>query len=143
MKHNRSVISIKSKIEITYDMPVGVDISYEVEIPPLNKSQSAVYEIRNKYTDQIYIGQTRKLDVRWKRHIRDLIAGEHCSKLQEHWNMFRAQNTHDFNIHPTDLFSFAVIIYCRPTELSHYENALIKSINPFYNIKKENPKTGG
>lgn len=55
-----------------------------------NSEQPAcVYRILNKQNGKVYIGQTRIGKLRWKKHLRDLIAQRHPNKkLQQDFNLF-------------------------------------------------------
>jgi hypothetical protein len=108
-----------------------------ISLLPLKNSKSCVYEIRNKFLlERVYIGQTRNFEKRHKEHFRLIIEGKHINKLlQEDWNNFKTQNTDEW-IHPSEIFQVSKIICCRISELTFYENLLIKTLNPYYNLHK-------
>ena len=57
----------------------------------------AVYEIRNKKTNESYLGQTQDIESRFKQHKNSLAAGKHSSpKLQKRWNDYGG-NVFNFN----------------------------------------------
>jgi excinuclease UvrABC nuclease subunit len=102
-------------------------------------SKSGVYEIRNKFCpERFYIGQSRNLVNRWRKHINDLINDNHHCSMQEDWNLFKEQNQSLDDLHPAELFEIRLIIYCYPSHLNLYEKFLIDNLNPYYNIKKTN-----
>lgn len=105
------------------------------------RSKSCVYMITNKINSRIYIGQTTNIFNRMPRHYRDILSGEHICK--EMVNDFKAQNQFIENLDttnkysPSDLFEFSILCYCRPSELTFYENILIRTLNPEYNYSKK------
>lgn len=104
--------------------------------------KSGVYEIRNKDNGRIYIGQSRNIVSRIDRHKRDLIQGNHKSKLlQSDFNTIHNKRVLDLICTSSletimDVFEFSVIHYCPPSQLTFWENLLIKAIKPEYNTKK-------
>lgn len=146
----------KSNISIFGEIVIGITNEENKHISPhyiserktiniegLKQSRSGVYCLRNKLNGRLYIGMARNLEVRKSRHFRDLLNGNHCSKLlQDDFDNHFISNGHgktDMN----ELFEFEVIIYCRPSELTFYEHLLIKHLNPYYNIHKEKEITFG
>jgi excinuclease UvrABC nuclease subunit len=106
------------------------------------KTRSGVYELINKLNGKRYIGQARNLEIRHKRHVNDLICGNHHSReLQCDFNIAHmgrlakclspaSKDTFE------ECFEMRVIIYCRPSELTFWENILISHLQPYYNIHK-------
>ncbi len=132
-KFARSSFSISGTIRIHDHEIMGWK---DIEIKGLNQSKSGIYELVNKLNGKRYIGMARNLEVRYNRHMRDLIAFEHCNKrIQEDFE-FAIQQNRDY-VNPQDVFEFRVIIYCRPSELTFYEHLLIKYLNPEYNVHKQ------
>lgn len=102
---------------------------------------SGVYEILNKFTGERYIGTSRNIRRRFLRHKEELVKGiHHCALLQQAWNrVFSTPSSEKTEVlNPDDLFEFNVIVFCRPSELFHYEHMLIKAIKPEYNTHMEN-----
>lgn len=123
-KYPRSRFKIQSQVVITNCNNTLERV--EITIPELKTSVSGVYEILNLKTGQFYIGMTRNLNRRCETHFRELLdCKHHIEQLQN-----------DFNLYGIENFKFYVIIYCRPSELTFYENILIKQLNPFYNEHK-------
>lgn len=119
-----------------------------ISLGGLNKSKSGVYEIVNKFNGKRYIGMSRNMEVRRARHINDLLRGIHESKeMQNDYNMFTVGGIINagnplisgkiLDISPDWIFEFNVIKYCRPSELTFWENLLIKHLNPEYNTHKD------
>ena len=53
----------------------------------------AIYKILNNKSGKCYIGSAKDLEVRWKRHKRDLKKGTHYNPyLQNAWNKDRGEN---------------------------------------------------
>lgn len=97
---------------------------------------SGVYEIRNKITGERYIGTSRNIRRRFTRHKEELInRTHHCYLLQRDFDNFPLVSEVK---NPDDFFEFNVIVYCRPSELFHYEHMIIKTIKPEYNTHMEN-----
>lgn len=116
----------------------GKDFAHNIPLLPLNRtSKSGVYCLRNKLNGRLYIGMARNLEIRYLRHRRDLATGEHCNKLiQLDYDECFKEDSIEFSDWDK-LFSFEIIIYCRPSELTFYEHLLIKYVHPYYNIHKE------
>ncbi len=134
----------KSSIDIGGDISIysgGDEIN--ITLNKLALAKSGVYCLRNKlHPERYYIGMARNLEKRKWRHYNDLFMGIHHSKLlQEDFNMAHESRLEEFACtskytFETD-FEMEVIIYCRPSELTFYENILINSLNPYYNIHKQ------
>ena len=109
-----------------------------ISVPVLKTSKSAVYFIRNRFTNDLYIGQSTDYKSRWKRHIKDLVTGiHHSSLMQEHWNLFKEQNKDCDDLVPYELFDFRVICFVRPSYLYFIETAIIRQLHPSYNKKEK------
>lgn len=90
-----------------------------------------VYYIQNKITKQLYIGQSKNLKIRKRKHFSMLRNNSHFNKyLQRSFNKYGEKN-----------FEFKVIEYCEPSQLDKLEIAYIN----FYNLKEHgfNIKDGG
>lgn len=52
-------------------------------------SVAGIYTIKNKRTGEYYVGESRDIESRWKRHKYELNKGAHHSeKLQKAWNKY-------------------------------------------------------
>lgn len=88
---------------------------------------SGIYEIRNNLTGDFYIGQSVCIARRWRAHKSMLNLGTHCNPhFQNAWNKYGSV-----------AFSLRVILVCEPEELTRYEQALVNSRHPAYNICTE------
>jgi len=131
-KFKQSDITISGLIQINYDgvgHPVYINGSK-------GKIKSGVYCLRNKlHPERYYIGMARNLETRFQHHISDLKLGKHKNtKLLE--DFIAAGFEYREYLSPEQVFEMEVIIYCRPSQLEFYENILINSLNPYYNIHK-------
>lgn len=78
-----------------------------------------IYTIRFKGTDQVYVGQSGTIELRWKTHIRELINNTSNSpKLQAAYNMYYSP-------------IFEVWEICASAELDKLEIKVIKDLNSF------------
>lgn len=88
---------------------------------------SGIYQIKNLVNGKFYIGQTVELSPRRYNHFRLLSVGKHHNpKLQA-----------SFNKHGISNFEFSVLIYCDINMLDYFEQVIINSLKPTYNIRKE------
>ena len=85
-------------------------------------SNCGIYYIQNTVTKQIYVGQSKELNVRKRKHLLDL-------RNNRHYNTY-LQNS--FNKYGESNFSYGVIEHCEVSELDELEIAYIN----FYNLKK-------
>lgn len=138
----------QSNIQIMGTVNIWIDGEHfkNIEVNPVKTGKSGVYCLRNKLNTRLYIGQARNLENRYNRHMRDLIAGEHCNKLilDDYISgtkelAIKYDDSSKSIYYPSDLFEFEVIIYCYPSQLTFWEHLLITNLNPYYNIKKEIP----
>lgn len=139
-KFKRSNITITGELNINFaGGPIGVGI--EIQIQGNKAGNVGVYCLRNKFNGRLYIGKARNLNTRYQRHCRDIENGTHHSKsliqdFKEGVDKLMLED--DNNVYfPSDVFEFEVIIFCRESELTFYENYLIKYLNPYYNIHKQ------
>lgn len=84
-----------------------------------------IYKITNKINNHCYIGQSRKIDQRWKNHI---IASNNLNDKGYEYPLYRAFRKYGINN-----FSFEVIEECKIEELNDKENYWIKYYNAEYN----------
>lgn len=88
------------------------------------KYNCGVYVIENGINGHYYIGSSADLDARFKQHINQLRQGGHHNQhLQNAYNKFGEVQ-----------FFFRVILFCEPEERKRYEEDLIKTWQPDYNI---------
>lgn len=88
---------------------------------------TGIYQITNKINGHCYIGQSINIQKR---------KSQHFSKLRKniHGNDYLQRS---FQKYGKDNFVFSVLLYCEPFELTRYEQGLVDSRNPEYNIYKE------
>ena len=91
------------------------------------KGKSGIYKIKNKKTNQLYIGSAIDLFQRGKRHLSNLKRKKHNnSKLQTAYNKY-GKNT----------FSFILITaVTNKKDLVKVEQKYIDRLQPAYNIRK-------
>jgi YesN/AraC family two-component response regulator len=92
-----------------------------------NIKNCGIYEIRNTFNNKIYIGSSKNLYGRCKKHFSLL-------KHNKHTNMY-LQNS--YNKHGSNLFEFNVLEHCEEPELTILEQKYIDSTNSDYNITRE------
>lgn len=98
-----------------------------VTLEKVKMSQSGIYQIINHANGKYYIGQSRDLIRRREDHFRKLAQGKFEGKdLQQ-----------DYNKYGDDSFEFLVVLYCRPSELTFWENVIINNLHPIYNRKQD------
>lgn len=87
---------------------------------------TGVYQIVNAKTGEFYIGSTTKsFKMRWQTHRSLLRCNKHCNKLlQKAWNEYGIEN-----------FKFEVLRECSPSQCEYYEQQLIDTEYPVYNIR--------
>jgi group I intron endonuclease len=91
--------------------------------------ESGVYEIRNIFNNEIYIGSSINLLKRKYDHFYLLRKNNHSNK--------HLQNS--FNKYGEDNFKFTIIKFCKIDKCLELEQFYINELNPFYNI---NPFAG-
>lgn len=86
-----------------------------------------IYCIENLVTGYCYFGQSKELHtVRLEVHKKALIKGTHSNKFMQN----------SFNRHGLDNFSFKVVLYCEPWELTRYEVVIEHAHKPYnYNMR--------
>ena len=137
LKHSKYYI--QGKLNIIKDSgPTADDQIQSVELYERNPCKSGIYIITNKDNGKKYIGQSRNMEIRKKHHESDLLKRVHKSSLmQEDFDAeFMGQSQYPEIKNFDELFEFTVLMYCRPSELTFYENILINALHPEYNRKK-------
>jgi group I intron endonuclease len=86
-----------------------------------------IYQIRNILTGDLYIGQSVNLKQRKYSHFKDLKKNKHRNQ--------RLQNV--YNKYGDDVFVFEILLYCEREFLTYYEQGMVDSLNPSYNICRE------
>lgn len=87
-------------------------------------TNSGIYKIKNIITGDFYIGSSCNIERRFYQHHQTLVKNTHRNlHLQRVWNKYGADN-----------FLFGIILYCEPSELTCYEQALVDSRKPAYNM---------
>ncbi len=95
---------------------------------------TGIYKITNNQTGSVYVGSSENLNKRIPKHFYELRKGKHVNnKLQKDFNIFGEEN-----------FIVSIILYCEKSELIEYEQFFVNTLDPFYNIWKEdvNSKKG-
>lgn len=85
---------------------------------------SGIYKIVNSIDGHFYVGSSKRLEVRRKRHFSMLRSNKHVN--------YKLQNS--FNKHGETNFHFEVLEYCLPELLIEREQHYLDTLNPFYNI---------
>jgi group I intron endonuclease len=90
------------------------------------QNNCGIYQIRNIVNGNRYIGQTRNLKIRKKEHFCRLRKGNHHNLyLQRSFNKYGENN-----------FVFEIILICDVENLTYYEQLIVDTLNPEYNICK-------
>jgi len=63
-------------------------VSKDAQIAWPSVPEMGIYAIRCKITDQVYVGQSRRIRGRWENHLADLKMGKGCPKLQVAWDQY-------------------------------------------------------
>jgi group I intron endonuclease len=86
-----------------------------------------IYQIRNIVNEKVYIGQSKSINIR---------KGTHFSKLRYN-NGHNPHLQNAFNLYGEESFSYEILLICEESELTYYENLLIKIALPnCYNIRE-------
>ena len=95
----------------------------------MNPKKAGIYCIENTWTEKFYIGSSRDVDARIKRHIKMLRDGAHHSiKLQNSWNKYGE-----------GVFEFGVLVLCEEVDLLQREQEMIvtfDAVDNGYNVSK-------
>lgn len=95
----------------------------------MSLKEPGVYCIKNTWSEKLYVGSSRNMEARIKRHLRMLKNGTHHSpKLQSSWNF-----------HGEEVFEVGVLVRCSVNELLQREQEWIfsfDSVNNGYNCAK-------
>lgn len=138
-KFKQSNISISGEIGIHVLTPGMLFVSTKlIELTgSKGKTKSGIYCLRNKlHPERYYIGMARNLETRLQHHFSDLSLYKHKNKLMQK-DLQTACDLECGEVEPNRLFEMEVILYCRPSELTFYENILINNLHPYYNIHKQ------
>lgn len=93
----------------------------------MTSNRSGIYSITNNLNGDSYIGQSVNLRRRKSDHFSLMKKGRGVNPhFQNAWNKYGADN-----------FSFEIVLYCEPFELTHYEQCLVDRLDPAYNICRE------
>lgn len=84
--------------------------------------KSGIYKITNKLNGKFYIGQSRRMSARWKKH---------CCPSAANRNMPIARAIQAYG---KENFKFEVLEFCSIAELNAKEIEYIRKLNPKYNI---------
>jgi group I intron endonuclease len=85
-----------------------------------------IYAIKNNITKFMYVGSSKNIESRWKRHQHDLACGtHHNTHLQRAWNKYGSA-----------AFEWEVLQECNIEFLLEQEQKLLDSENNLYNIGK-------
>jgi len=91
------------------------------------KGRSGIYEIKNIITGDVYIGSSKDMAARWRRHKRDLRAGKHHSRyLNRAWAKYGE-----------DAFKFTVLDFVSIERLHSEEMWYFLYNFPTYNMSFE------
>lgn len=94
---------------------------------------SGIYCIENIENNKKYIGQSKDINDRWRRHISELNHGKHDNDyLQKSWNKYGV-----------DCFKFYVLEYCNIEKLDEKEKYYIELYNTLNRDLGYNLKSGG
>jgi excinuclease UvrABC nuclease subunit len=86
---------------------------------------SGIYKIINTVTGNYYIGQAVDFKFRKRNHFNALNRDVHANAhLQNAYRFYGKEN-----------FEFKIFLYCEPEELDYYEQYLIHTLDPYYNVK--------
>jgi group I intron endonuclease len=92
----------------------------------LKEKITGIYCIKNNINNNLYIGSSNNIAVRFYDHLYKLRHNKHYNKYLQ-----RA-----FNKYTEKAFEFKILILCDDEMLNKYEQALIDKLKPEYNISK-------
>ena len=85
---------------------------------------TGIYKIENIINGDLYIGQSKMINIRITTH-------KHKLKINHHFNI-HLQNA--WNKYGENIFIFKTILFCEEKELTYYEQKLVNTWKPKYNI---------
>lgn len=98
-----------------------------------NNDKSGIYCIENIVNNKKYIGQSKHVHERWKKHVYELDCGKHYNDyLQKSWDKYGKEN-----------FKFSVLEYCDIENLDNREIYWISYYSTLDRNKGYNLKSGG
>jgi group I intron endonuclease len=93
------------------------------------EQKSGIYKIENKHNGKVYIGQSKDLEGRWKKHNWLFKNNKNIKSLQN-----------EYNLYSENPFDFFIIEYCDEIRLSEREEYYVdkyNSIKDGYNKKRK------
>jgi hypothetical protein len=116
----------RTNIMTTLCTPEGENVDAVDRSPIATSGVSGIYKIHCSVSDNVYIGQSVNIPVRWNRHKLDLSRNAHCnSHLQAAWNLYGP-----------DAFTFSILETTSPEHLNDRERFWILE------TKAHNPRHG-
>ena len=94
-----------------------------------------IYSIKNKITNEVYVGSSNNIKKRWNYHKNRLDSGRHDNpKLQNAWNKYGSDN-----------FEFGIVLCTSESLLLDMEQVFIDAIfgSECYNLNKKAEKPPG
>jgi group I intron endonuclease len=82
----------------------------------------AIYSIRNKENNKVYIGGSTNVFNRLNKHLLELLNNKHCNKVMQK----------DFNKYGYKSFTFEILDICVELELNKLEKKYINELNPSF-----------
>jgi group I intron endonuclease len=87
---------------------------------------AGIYRLRNRVSNEMYIGATNNLTAR---------RCQHLGKLRRGINTKRIQRSHD--IYGENSMAFEVLLVCDTRDLSFYEDIALKAFRPALNAESK------
>jgi predicted GIY-YIG superfamily endonuclease len=88
----------------------------------------AIYSIKNKENNKIYIGGSTNVFKRLNQHMHELLNNTHCNEIMQK----------DFNKYGYKSFAFEILEICIEFELKKLEKKYINNLNPSYDYNMIN-----
>ena len=96
-------------------------------IPENVNTNCGIYRIVTKASGKVYIGSSKDLAKRKKKHFKDLALGKHYNPhLQYSWNKEEDKS----------VFEFQAFVFCKEEDLIAIEQNCLKFMKPQYNVSK-------